>query len=54
MKNNYDGGICDPNKAVTCGKDHCYYKGKGTCMHTTRKDWMKERENAKSNECRIK
>lgn len=44
MKDNYDGGVCDYTKAVTCSKDHCYYMGKGDCMHTTRKEWMKEKK----------
>ena len=46
----YIGGICDPERAETCSKDHCYYEGKGDCMHTTRQDWMKR----KVKKCKLK
>ena len=50
MKNNYDGGICDPNKAVTCSKKKCYYitKNKNHCMNTTNPMWLKENNYDKS------
>ncbi len=37
----YVGGLCNPKKATTCTKDHCFQLGNGDCRHTTRIEWLK-------------
>lgn len=47
----YVGGLCDPNKAFTCTKEHCAQLNKGDCRHTTRIEWFKtDKEKGDKNE----
>ena len=41
IRKGYVGGLCDPNKAITCTKEHCAQLNKGDCRHTTRIEWLK-------------
>lgn len=45
-RNGYVGGMCDPDKAKTCKKEHCFYVtgDNRDCRHTTNYDWIKKGE----------
>lgn len=42
----YVGGLCDPDKAKTCKKEHCFING-GDCRSTTNIEWIRDKEKKK-------